>query len=80
MTGHGSVYCMFATGNSTLLPGMAAQPQPGRYEGRGVSPSAATTLTHASLLSSAIDGCQPSSSHNVCCYFPKYLTDSLTEQ
>ena len=43
---------MFATGNSTLLPGMAAQPQPGRYEGAGVSPSAATTLTHASLLSS----------------------------
>ena len=46
------MYCMFTTGNSTLLPGMEAQPQPGRYEGASVSPSAATTLTHASLHSS----------------------------
>ena len=43
---------MFATGNTTSLPGMARKPQPGRYEGASVSPSAAATLTHASLFSS----------------------------
>ena len=43
------MYCMFTTGNSTLLPGMAAQPQPVRYKGRGRSPPAAATRIHFSL-------------------------------
>ena len=51
LPGCGPVYSMFATGNITLWPGMAVQPQPVLNEAEGVSPSGFTTHTHASPLS-----------------------------